>query len=253
MPKMIDLSGRRFGRLVALSFRNGRRPSGTSYVIWSCRCDCGSTSDVAANELLTGDSKSCGCLVIEGKPRKHGHSRKNKKSPEYKVWCGMKDRCSNEANKHFNDYGGRGIVVCEKWRSDFSAFLSDMGPRPSEKHSIDRIDNNSGYEPGNCRWATASEQALNKRARLPSYRIMVDGVPLNKIAKEASEKLGIHPFTIFKRYRRGLRGEFLLAKDLRDGHQNRKRKGKPRPNAARDKRTGKFVKKPFGRPAERRT
>lgn len=99
-------------------------------------------------------------LMTIGKPNeKHGGVG----TPEYRIWTHMKGRCLNETDARYADYGGRGIIVCDRWVESFAAFLADMGPRPSKSHSIDRIDNDGGYEPSNCRWATDQEQSLNKR------------------------------------------------------------------------------------------
>jgi hypothetical protein len=109
------------------------------------------------DSTIKGGSKSCGCIKINNL-YKHGESL----SKEYRVWHQMKQRCYNKKNKRYYRYGGRGIFVCEKWKNDFSAFLSDMGRRPSKEHSIDRKNNDFGYSPENCRWATRSQQQRNK-------------------------------------------------------------------------------------------
>lgn len=127
-----------------------------------CKCTCGALRIVPIQNLKSGASRSCGCArdaLTSRRNQTHGLSA----LPEYKTWCGMKDRCHNPNNKHFDIYGGRGITVCPEWRDDFAAFFSHIGPRPSPDLSIDRIDVNRGYEPGNVRWATASMQARNRR------------------------------------------------------------------------------------------
>jgi hypothetical protein len=127
-----------------------------------CRCSCGTVRIVAAQTLKNGMSTSCGCLRNAATSQRnvtHGLST----LPEYKTWCGMKDRCHNPKNKFFHIYGGRGIEVCPEWRDNFGAFFAHVGPKPSPKMSIDRIDVNRGYEPGNVRWATASQQSRNRR------------------------------------------------------------------------------------------
>lgn len=156
MVRPIDISGRRFGRLVALE-RVSNHPK-SRRTRWKCRCDCGSLVEVVTFNLTQGDTKSCGCLNTDNL-RKHGKSY----TPEYSVWRGMKQRCLNPKASYYADYGGRGIKVCEKWANDFGEFYKDVGPRPSSQHSLDRIDVNGNYEPGNVRWATAREQARNTR------------------------------------------------------------------------------------------
>jgi len=155
--KTLDV-GSRFGRLVVVKDLGG--VFGTTRA--ECICDCGHKVVVTAKHLRSGVTTSCGCYGKEmaiASRRKHGLSR----SPEYDTWCHMKRRCLIPKDKNYYNYGGRGISVYPEWVSSFSAFLSSVGNRPSEFHSLDRIDVNGNYEPGNVRWATVDVQANNKR------------------------------------------------------------------------------------------
>lgn len=162
MPSPLALSGQRFGSLVVVRSAGHRR---RGVRLWACRCDCGSSSIVATSDLRSGHTTSCGCVqrrraaVVGLRNRRHGLTR----SPEYRAWANMIDRCENPSNARFADWGGRGITVCPRWRASFEAFLSDVGLRPSPSHSLDREDNEGIYEPGNCRWATAAQQVANRR------------------------------------------------------------------------------------------
>lgn len=169
--KLIDMTGKAFGRLTVISRAEDRvTPSGRKITRWLCSCACGEQSVVYSGSLSRGLTKSCGCysrekLVEHGKKvnLKHGQNHKGKPTPEYQAWQSMISRCERLTARGYENYGGRGISVCRQWRESFEQFFADMGCRPSDTHSMDRIDVNGNYEPDNCRWATKAMQSRNVR------------------------------------------------------------------------------------------
>lgn len=193
-----SLAGHTFGRLqvVAGPFYVSKNRSAS----WDCRCECGSMKRVLGSSLKCGETRSCGCLKREiakkagERTRTHGMTR----TPEHRTWSGMLQRCRDKNCKDYARYGAKGISVCERWADSFSAFLEDMGQKPSPEHSIDRIDPFGNYEPGNCRWATASEQQRNKRG---FKRAVIDGV--SRSVAEWTRVLGMSEQTVRGRIQRG--------------------------------------------------
>lgn len=160
MGRFEDKTGQRFGRLLALRFLHSSRAVRGK---WECLCDCGSLVYAESSCLNNGDTISCGCRKIDHISENftsHGKS----KTVEYRIWTSMIQRCINPKSTSYPNYGGRGILVCDRWLNSFENFLEDMGVRPEER-TLDRIDPSGNYSPSNCRWAEVSEQKFNTRRR----------------------------------------------------------------------------------------
>lgn len=222
--RFIDISGRRFGRLVALE-RVGRTlaPNGTRRSMWRCQCDCGKESVVKYIALTSGNTRSCGCMEEENRhANMQNAAAQRRKSvsknfcgnleahPLYNTWKSMLMRCNNPNVRGYRHYGGRGIEVCERWSGDlgFENFVNDMGDRP-DGTTLDRTNVNGNYEPSNCRWATLTEQANNKTN---SVYITVGNKQIS--AKEFCDALGLNYWVAIKQIQRGYDINYI-AKDLR--------------------------------------
>lgn len=197
-----DIEGQEFGRWKVISFAGSDNGA-----IWLCQCSCGSAPRLVGAKNLFQGSRSCGCIQREkasetGKTlylrrrivpcavKTHGMS----KTPEYRAWNQMIQRCTNKKIRNYSDYGGRGIKVCKEWLTSFEAFYKHIGPRPSAKHSLDRIENDKGYEPGNVRWATDPQQRDNSRH---PRKFFYDGQMLS--TAEIARRVGMKMHTL--RYR----------------------------------------------------
>lgn len=200
MTKIIDMTSKRIGLLLVIE-RSASNKTGQAR--WLCQCDCGNTLVVQGNHLRSGHTQSCGCLarlINRDRQFKHGDSF----TPTHRAWTKMKSRCLNPSDKSYKYYGGRGITVCQRWL-DYNAFLADMGPKPTSGHSLDRINVNGSYEPGNCRWASKTQQARNMRK---TVYLSVDGqtIPLADLA----ETLGIRLETLRSRLLRGWTADEII-------------------------------------------
>lgn len=162
MGKFVDLTGKRYGRLV-FECRDYTSTGKSPAYRWFVVCDCGTRKSVFAVSVTRGLTKSCGCMNREyhGGNRRHGGSS----STEYNIWCSMRQRCNDPKSSNYARYGARGITVDPSWDS-FEVFLSDMVHRPSPNHSLDRIKNSEGYSNSNCKWSTAIDQTRNKRSNI---------------------------------------------------------------------------------------
>lgn len=185
-----DLTGQRFNSFSVIG-RAGNDKYNRS-ATWNCICDCGQKRIYTTSELKNGFVKSCGCLNGE----RHGES--NPPTVEYRTWHAMIGRCHNPESKQYKNYGARGIIVCDDWRESYLSFLSHIGRRPSESHSIGRIDNDGNYEPGNVRWETVEQQRNNTRANV---FIEFDGITMT--CAQWDSKLGLPKGMTLGRVNRG--------------------------------------------------
>lgn len=200
MSPCIDITNQRFGRLLVIA-RAGL--NSRNQAIWTCRCDCGAMMSAITAALKNGNTKSCGCLNreacasrVRARQITHGHAARGKKSPEFRSWTSMRLRCRYAGNPGFKHYGGRGITVCERWLK-FENFLADMGPKPKGL-TLERINNDRGYEPNNCRWATVAEQNRNT-----SRNNFIEANGERLCITDWAAKLGVTRATIIRWFRCG--------------------------------------------------
>lgn len=195
MNQLRDMVGQKYGRLTVVKL-SGRK---AHTILWFCRCDCGNEKVVAGGSLRKGFTKSCGCLnseIVKARNIKRATHRRTGTS-EYATWRDMRSRCSNPNHHAWKDYGRRGITVCDRW-SRFENFLADMGVRPSPEHSLDRIDNDKGYSPENCRWELRQGQCNNRRS---TKKLEFNGQI--KSISEWGRELGFSRPLLFRRLRQG--------------------------------------------------
>jgi hypothetical protein len=212
---LVDITGQRFGELVATALTSQRTKIGEA--IWLCTCDCGQTCLVRGAILRNGRRQRCG-RSRHRLPRS-GVARNRNVSPTYRSWCSMISRCKPENTKQHPYHAGRGICVCERW-TNFQNFLADMGPRPSLRYSIDRIDNDGNYEPSNCRWATRKQQARNAR-----FNHVIEFRGESRCIAEWCEILGISRGTIRQRLEKGWSMERTLGEPVAARFRNKLYKG----------------------------
>lgn len=200
---------KKYGRLTVIG--EAARIGGRRAV--KCLCDCGKLKVVTLKNLKRGNTRSCGCLQVEvniARSTKHGFDKRSGRLPEYVSWQKMKRRCQNPSDPAFENYGGRGIKVCDVWLKSFPEFLKHVGKKPSPDHSIDRIDNNGDYTPGNVKWSTVKEQCNNRRS---NHVLEMNGTRKN-LTQWGSE-VGINSLTLLRRLKLGWSVEKTLTTPLR--------------------------------------
>lgn len=203
--------GKVYGRLTVLSLSYNPK---TRKYISKCKCECGSIKEYDFSYIRSGNTTSCGCYLrdIRGKASiTHNMS----KSKEYNTWRHIKERCFNKKSEFYDNYGGRGITMCERWRDSFENFFADMGHSPSSEHSIDRINVDGNYEPGNCRWATSREQSRNTRKT-----VLITYMGHTKSSSEWADLLGISTDRIRRAINKGANIERYID-NIRLGNKKR--------------------------------
>jgi hypothetical protein len=193
-----DITGKKYEKLRVLS-RNGSTVRGNA--TWNCLCECGYRCIVIGSNLRNRHTKSCGKCKTQGMRRNH---------PLYQTWSTMRTRCYNPKSISYPNYGARGIRVCERWRKSFKAFVDDMGPRPTPKHTLDRIDRDGDYEPSNCRWATRKQQMRN----FGGNRFVEFGGRV-MCATDLATRLGFRPGLLIQRLNRGWSVERAVSQPMR--------------------------------------
>lgn len=205
-PRMKNIKGEKFGRWTVMEYS---RQNPQKAAMWKCKCECDTVRDVRATVLITGRSKSCGCLGRENAAKvttTHGHTRGNRCSRLYNIYSSMKGRCLNPNVTNYHRYGGRGIKVCEEWINSFESFCDwALANGYTDELTIDRINNDGNYEPGNCRWATRKEQVQNRRN---TRRDVIEGESL--VVDQISKKYSLKYPTVSTRFHRGDRGKRLI-------------------------------------------
>ncbi len=210
MAEFKDLTGQRFGRLTVISISRKVQSGKRERYYWKCRCECGNYHETRSDSLTSGNVQSCGCLHREQAIKNVSlhHSHKKSASRIYRIWQKMKDRCLNENVPCYERYGGRGITICDEWKENFEAFFKwAMANGYDETLTIDRVDNNKGYFPDNCRWTTNKEQSRNRRSNIT---VSYEGREMTLI--EAAEKSGLPYSSLNARWKRGIRGKELFKK-----------------------------------------
>ncbi len=200
MNRIRDIGGGRFGMLVAVRYVGSVTTGKNTAAAWEFLCDCGNSIVRVGHQVSGGRVSSCGCshyrFISEARTI-HGHAKNKVLSSEYKSWSAMKARCSRPSCNGYENYGGRGIRVCDRWAT-FTNFIDDMGPKPTVHHQLDRVDNDGWYGPDNCRWSTRFEQGNNKRKN-----IMLTHNGETMCLARWSRKTGIHYYTLWGRLKGG--------------------------------------------------
>lgn len=179
MNNVLDLAGKKYHKLTVLE-QSGLGNDG--HYRWLCQCDCGNKSTVRGSLIISGRTKSCGCLR-KIKPIRHGKARRKDRHPLYTVWIAMRGRCNIPSFSNYKNYGGRGIKICDRWNNNFEAFWEDMSSTYQPGLQIDRVNNDKGYELSNCRWVTPSQNAKNRRNK-SNNQSKLDFVSYNKYKKK---------------------------------------------------------------------
>jgi hypothetical protein len=207
VPPKIDKTGKHYGRLTVTGEAARNRHG---HILWRCVCACGNSLEVEGCRLTSGRTRSCGCLRVDSKALTrltHGESKRGKWSPEYRAWVNMKTRCFNPNNHAYHNYGARGITLDDRWLT-FNNFLADMGRKPSPELTLERVDNAGNYAPGNCVWATYTDQCNNTR-----HNVFFEFAGHRLTLPQWARKLGVPLGTLRTRLNRGWSVERTLNKE----------------------------------------